>query len=286
MAAETNLIMKADVARVREVDFNYQFVGSLRKLMEMLGVTRKIAVQEGTALKALKVTGTLESGNVAEGELIPLSHYQTEEVTVGEAQLQKWRKGTSAEAILKGGYDQAVGETTDKAVKDIQKTIRTSFLNFIKTGTGTASGVGLQAALANGWGQLQVLWEDDAVETVYLVNPLDVSAYLGTAQVTMQTAFGLNYIENFLGLGTVILSSGVPQGTYYATAKENIIMYYISMGGDLGRAFKLTADATGYIGIHEYLDEDHANVMDLIMHGVTFFPERLDGIVVGTISAS
>lgn len=286
MAAENNLIMKADVARVREIDFNYQFVGSLRKLMEMLGVTRKIAVQEGTALKALKVTGTLESGNVAEGELIPLSHYQTEEVTVGEAQLQKWRKGTSAEAILKGGYDQAVGETTDKAVKDIQKTIRTGFLNFIKTGTGKASGVGLQAALANGWGQLQVLWEDDAVETVYFVNPLDVSAYLGTAQVTMQTAFGLNYIENFIGLGTVILSSGVPQGTYYATAKENIIMYYISMGGDLGRAFKLTADQTGYIGIHEYLDEDHANVMDLIMHGVTFFPERLDGIVVGTISAS
>lgn len=284
MAAENNLIMKADVARVREIDFNYQFVGSLRKLTEILGVTRKIAVQDGTALKALKVTGTLQNGEVAEGELIPLSHYETEEVTVGEAKLHKWRKGTSAEAILKGGYDQAVGATTDKAVKDIQKTIRTGFMNFIKTGTGTASGTGLQAALANGWGQLQVLWEDDAVETVYFVNPLDIADYLGTAQVSMQTAFGMNYVENFLGLGTVITSSAVPQGTFYATAKENIILYYISMGGDVGRAFQLTADESGYIGIHEYLDEDHANVMDLVMHGVTFFPERLDGIVVGTIS--
>ena len=120
MAAETNTIMQADLARVRVADFNLQFTGNLRKLTEALGVTRKIAVQEGAALKMLKVTGALESGNVAEGELIPLSKYETEEVAVGEVKLNKWRKGTTAEAILKGGYDQAVGATTDKMVKDIQ----------------------------------------------------------------------------------------------------------------------------------------------------------------------
>ena len=66
MAVENNTIMQADLARVREVDFNTQFNGSLRKLTEALGITRKIAVQEGASLKALKVTGTLESGVVAE----------------------------------------------------------------------------------------------------------------------------------------------------------------------------------------------------------------------------
>lgn len=286
MAAETNTIMKEDVARVRAVDFNYQFTGNLSKFMELLGITRKIAVQEGTTLKALKVTGTLESGVVAEGELIPLSHYETQEVPMGEAKLNKWRKGTTAEAILKGGYEQAVGATTDKAVKDIQKGIRTSFVAYLANGTGKASGASLQEALADGWGQLQVLWEDDAVETVYLLNPLDVADYLGSAQVTMQTVFGLNYIENFLGLGTVILSSNVPKGKYYATAKENIIAYYVNVAsGDIATAFKLTVDETGYIGIREYLDEDHARVMDLIMSGIDFFPERIDGIVVGTIGA-
>lgn len=286
MAAETNTIMKEDVARVRAVDFNYQFTGNLNKFMELLGITRKIAVQEGTTLKALKVTGTLESGVVAEGELIPLSHYETQEVPMGEAKLNKWRKGTTAEAILKGGYEQAVGATTDKAVKDIQKGIRTSFVAYLANGTGKASGASLQEALADGWGQLQVLWEDDAVETVYLLNPLDVADYLGSAQVTMQTVFGLNYIENFLGLGTVILSSNVPKGKYYATAKENIIAYYVNVAsGDIATAFKLTVDETGYIGIREYLDEDHARVMDLIMSGIDFFPERIDGIVVGTIGA-
>lgn len=287
MAAETNTILQGDLARVRSIDFNNQFTGSLTKLIEALGVTRKIAVQEGAALKALTVTGTLESGNVAEGEIIPLSKYETEEVTVGEAKLGKWRKGTTAEAIIKGGYDQAVGATTDKMVKDIQKTIRNSFFTFLATGTGTASGATLQAALANGWGNLSVLWEDDAIEAVYFLNPLDVAEYLGTAQITMQTAFGMNYVEDFLGLGTVFLNSSVPQGKFYATAKENVVLYYINVAsGEIAQAFDLTTDETGYIGINEYADKDTARVMDLVLSGVTFFPERIDGIVVGTIAGA
>ena len=285
--AENNTIMQADLARVRVADFNLQFTGNLQKLTEALGVTRKIAVQEGASLKMLKVTGTLESGNVAEGELIPLSKYQTTEVPVGEVKLNKWRKGTTAEAILKGGYDQAVGATTDKMVKDIQKTIRGDLFTFMATGTGSASGASLQAALANGWGKLAVLFEDDAVETVYFLNPMDVADYLGTAQVEMQTLFGMNYIKNFLGLGDVFLNSNVPAGKYYATAKENIVLYYVNVGsGDIKSAFGLTTDETGYIGINEYADKDTARVIDLVMSGVTFFPERIDGIVVGTIAGA
>ena len=285
--AETNLIMQDDVARVRSLDFTYQFTGGLKTLMELLGTTRKIAVQEGAVLKALKVTGTLENGTVAEGEIIPLSHYETQEVPVGEAILNKWRKSTSAEAILKGGYNQAVGQTTDKMVRDVQKAVRTVFINFLKTGTATATGATLQPALANAWGKLETLWGDDSIDSVFFLNPLDVSDYLGTAQVTTQTAFGMKYIEDFLGLGTVILNSSVPQGKFYATAKENVIMYYINVAsGDIAGAFGLTTDETGYIGINEYADKDRACVNDLVMAGVTFFPERLDGIVVGTITGA
>lgn len=285
MAAATNTILSTDTAQVRMIAFNMLFNGSLTKFMEAMGITRKIPVQEGAALKALKITGTLQNGTVAEGELIPLSKYKAEEVAVAEAVLNKWRKSTTAEAILKGGYDQAVGATTDKMVKDVQKKIRSDLFAFMATGTGTATGTGLQAALANGWGKLQVLFEDDSVDTVYFLNPMDVSDYLGTAQVTMQTAFGMNYIENFLGLGTVFLNSNVPEGKYYATAKENIVAYYINVAsGDIKNAFQLTTDATGYIGIREYADNDHACINDLVMSGVTFFPERLDGVVVGTIA--
>ena len=287
MAAETNTILVNDLAKVRVVDFNTQFTGSIKKLVEALGITRKIAVQEGTTLKAYKVTGTLESGVVAEGELIPLSKYETEEVPVGEIKLNKWRKGTTAEAILKRGYDEAVGDTTDRMVKDIQKELRANFFGYFANAEGLtdATGVGLQAALANGWGKLQVLWEDDAVDTVYMVNPLDVADYLGNAEVTMQNLFGMKYIEDFIGLGSVITNSNVPKGTYYATAKENLILYYVNVAtSELARAFGLTTDETGYIGINEYPDKDTARVMDLVMSGVTFFPERMDGIVKGTIT--
>ena len=286
MAAETNTIMQGDVV-TRVADFNIQFVEGLKKLTEALGITRKIPVQEGATLKQIVVTGTLENGNVAEGELIPLSKYETEEVPVGEVKLNKWRKGTTAEAILKGGYDQAVGATTDKMVKDIQKGIRGDLFTFMATGSGEASGTGLQAALANAWGKLAVLFDDDAVESAYFLNPMDVADYLGSAQVTMQTAFGMTYIDNFLGLGDVFLNSNVPEGKFYATAKENIVMYYVNVAtSELARAFGLTTDETGYIGINEYPDKDTARVMDLVMSGITFFPERKDGIVVGTIAGA
>lgn len=283
--AETNLIKKADLARVREIDFTLMFTGSIKKLTEALGITRKIPKQAGTVLKTYKAVGTLESGVVAEGDTIPLSKYTTEPVTYGELVLRKWRKATSAEAIVERGYDQAVGMTTDRMLKDVQGVIRTDFFTFLGTGTATATGNGLQAALANGWGKLQTLFEDDEVSTVYFVNPMDVSDYLGKAQVTVQTAFGMSYIENFLGLGTVFMNSNVPVGTFYATAKDNIVLYYVPVNGaDLGEAFSFTADELGYIGIHEEPDYTNMTASDTVINGMTLFAERLDGVVVGTIA--
>lgn len=285
--AETNLIKKADLARVREKDFALMFTGSIKKLTEALGVTRKIAKEAGTVLKTYKATGTLESGKVAEGDTIPLSKYTTVPVTYKEITLLKWRKATSAEAIIDRGYDQAVDMTTDRMLRDVQKTIRTNFFTFLGTGTGSASGTGLQAALAAGWGKLQVLFEDDDVQAVYFLNPEDVATYLGTAQITMQTAFGMTYIENFLGLGTVFMNSSVPKGTYYATAKDNIVLYYIDVNGtDLEQAFSFTTDETGYIGIHEEPDYTNMTAMDTVVNGMELFAERMDGIVVGTIEAA
>ena len=66
MAAETNTILTSDLAKVRTVDFNLQFTGSIKKLTEALGITRKVEVAEGTTLKAYKVKGTLQNGTVAE----------------------------------------------------------------------------------------------------------------------------------------------------------------------------------------------------------------------------
>lgn len=284
--AENNLITKNDLARVREVEFVSMFSENIRLLLTALGVTRKLPKQAGTVLKAYVATGELEDGAVAEGEVIPLSKYTTEPVTYGEITLNKWRKATSAEAIIERGFDQAVEMTTDRMLRDVQREIRNSFFEFLADGTGSATGATFQAALAQAWGQLQVKFEDDDVQAVYFINPLDVADYLATANITTQNAFGMTYVENFLGLGTLIMTSAVPKGTIYATAQDNIVLYYIPVNGaDLGDAFSFTADETGYIGIHEEPDYTNMTASDTVINGMTLFAERLDGVIVVTIGA-
>ncbi len=283
--AETNLIKNADLARVREQEFVYLFTGSLKKLFEAMSITRQIPKQAGYALKAYKAVGTLQDGNVGEGETIPLSKYETEPVDLGEIILKKWRKATSAEAIVEKGYDQAVTMTTDKMLSDVQKGIRGDFFSFLGTGTGTASGETFQATLAQAWGQLQVLFEDDTVSAVHFMNPLDVADYLGTATITTQTAFGMKYVEDFLGLGKTFFNSSVPRGKIYSTAAENLVAYYIpANGADLDEAFSFTTDETGFIGIHEAPDYTNMTASDTVISGIKLLAERIDGVVVGTIA--
>lgn len=283
--ADAKLIKNADLARVREQEFVYMFTGSLKKFFEAMGVTRKIEKQAGYALKAYKATGTLEDGNVAEGETIPLSKYETEPVDFGEIVLKKWRKATSAEAIVEKGYDQAVTMTTDKMLSDVQRQIRGDFFTFLASGTAEASGASFQAALAQSWGKLQILFEDDTVSSVHFMNPMDVADYLATANITMQTAFGMNYVENFLGLGRVFFNSQVPKGKIYSTAMENLITYYIPVNGaDLDEAFAFTTDETGFIGIHEFPDYTNMTASDTVVSGIKLMAERIDGVVVATIA--
>lgn len=288
-AAETNVINQDDLKRVREQDFVRQFTHqSLKKLTEVLGVTRKVAMMEGTTLYVYKVEGTLENGAVPEGEIIPLSNYEQTKTAVGEITLNKWRKATTAEAIKKSGLNDAVRETDAQLLRDVQKSLRNTLFGFINgtiTGASTATGVDFQSALANAWGQLQIKFEDDSVEPVYFVNPLDVSKYLGAANITTQTAFGMNYIEDFLGLGTVVISSQITQGTFVATAKQNFIMYYLTMNGDIASAFNLSTDETGYIGINSgIVTEDRAQLETLVMDGITILVEYAAGVVKGTIT--
>lgn len=284
-AVDPKTITQTDLAKVRDVDFTERFSTGIQTLMTMLGVTRKIEKKAQEVLKVYKVTGTLEDGTVAEGEVIPLSKYKTEYTPIGEATLNKWRKVTTAEAISSKGFGQAVNDTNDKMLKDIQKGVRKSFVDFLATGTGSASGVGLQAALAQVWGQLQVIWEDTSVQVVYFMNPLDVADYLGQAQISTQTAFGMSYIENFLGMGTAILASDIPKGKIYATAAENIVLYYIPVtSSDMAQAFDLTSDATGLIGIHTGPTYDNLSAETVAASGVGLFAENLGGIVIGTIN--
>ena len=288
-AAETNLIKQADLKRVREIEFFRKFgLDGITKLMEALSVTRKIPMQEGTTLYMYDmVSEGLVDGNVPEGEIIPLTKIEQTKVPVGEITLMKHRKAASAESIKKSGYQTAVVETDEKLLKLVQQSIRNKFFTFLGNlnNTTAVTDTTLQGVLAGTWGQLQVLFEDDAIVPVHFVNPLDIADYLKSASITLQTAFGLNYLEDFLGLGRVILTNKVPKGTVYSTAQDNLIMYYLTTSGDVAMALNLATDQTGLIGINSgYLNEERAQLESLVVYGIDLLVEYAAGVVVGTIN--
>ncbi|MCR2045492.1 hypothetical protein [Anaerosalibacter massiliensis] len=278
--AEENLTVTGDLAKVQSIDFANRFGENITKLLEALGVTRKIPMASGMVIKTYKAVKNVKKDKVGEGEVIPLSKVETKPDKTYEIELKKFRKAVSGEAIQRHGFDQAVAETDELLLKEIQKDIRADLFTFLATGTGRAEGVGLQAALAQAWGQVQTLFEDDAVNTIAFVNPLDVANYNGDAKLTIQKEFGLTFVEGFTDV-TVITNTSVPKGKIYATAPENVVFAYIPVtGSELGKTFNLTSDETGYIGITHNNVNNNVTVETLALSGATLFAERLDGVVV------
>ena len=283
-SAETNVITTEQMVRAREIDFINRFNENiLAKLNEAMGVTRKIPMTEGTTMYVYKTTGTLQSGQVPEGEIIPLSQYARTKTPVGEMALDKWRKATTAEAIQKSGYDEAVKETDSKMLKDIQKSIRSDLFNFIDgiDGATVVGGSTLQAVIAKTWGELQVLFEDDAVETVHFINPRTIADYR-----RRRRHHDADSPCPFLGMGTVIMNSLIPQGEVISTAKENIIMYYMTMSGDVAKTFSLTTDETGFVGMHIDPNFKRAQQESIFMSGIKYLVEYANGVVRGLIDST
>lgn len=283
-AAETGTTLSTDLAPAISVDFTSRIAQNIVELQQLLGITDLIPMAAGTDIKIYKWTVDELAAQVEEGEDINLTNVKRELADTITLDLDKYRRNTTAEAIQKVGRDIAINQSDEKLIQKVQKGIKGSLYDVLKAGTGTVTGGNLQKALANLWAKLQSYYEDEDVSPVYFVNPQDVADYLGTAQITMQTAFGFTYIENFLGLGTAIVSPQVEAKKPIATAKENLRGAYVPMSGDVAQTFNLTADPTGLVGMTHSTKTGNATVDTLLMSCVKFFPEFQDGVFVGTIS--
>lgn len=286
----SNQIKSADLEKVSAIDFVESFHENINALMQALGLTRKIEKKPGQVIKTYKVVGTLENGTVAEGEEIPLSHFETEVADIFELSFKKWRKQTTMEAIAEKGYKQAVTDSDDEMLKQIQGGVRKQFFDFVKTGTGKASGKGLRDALAQTRAQLVLATEDYGLtdsDFIYIVNPLDTAAYLGKeANLTTQNAFGMTYLKGFLNAYDVIERSDIPQGTIAATTKNNLILYFVdTRNSDIAQAFDFTTDETGYIGITRDVHKNNLTTDTIAVTGLGFFAELLDWVFLCTIES-
>ena len=269
----------------QSIDFTEQFTGSISTLLQALNVTRMQPMAVGSQIKIYKSEVTKANGNVAEGEVIPLSKVTRKLADTKELAYKKYRKQTTAEAIQSAGFNAAVNDTDSKLLRSIQGDIKKDFFDFVQTGTTKTSGDTFQKAIAQALGQLAIKWEDDDVQSVLFANPLDFYTYLGDSNITTQTAFGLTYIQNYLGFNTIILTGAVKQGTIAATASQNLNYAYAALNGNLNQAFNLTTDETGLIGVVHNSVTENASYETMALTSGVLFPERLDGIVVATIAS-
>lgn len=279
---ETNLQTQAVLGNFIEksVDYSNRFADELTGFAEALGITRPFAVQEGFKIQLYtKPEVDLADGDVAEGDIIPLSKVTPQPHSEKEITLKKYRKATSAEAIQRYGIDQAINLTDDALVNEIQKGIRDDLFAMVQAGQETENlSDGLQGALASAWGAVQVAFEDDVTGTVVFAHPLDVAETIANKELTLETRFGLNYYTDATGT-TVFTSTQVERGSIYATAPDNLQIAYIPANGEYGRAFGLVSDSTGYLGMKHFVHDESATQQTLVMSGVLMFPERVDGVI-------
>lgn len=293
MAVKDNLTKMANIdVSVREIDFVTRFGANWDALAAILGIMRPIRKAPGTKLVASTATVTLQPGNVAEGEEIPYSLAEVNPVAYDDVVIKKYAKAVSIEAVNKYGAAVAVQKTDDAFLTELQNVVLTDFYTFLNTGSLTGTENSFQMALA--MAKAKVINKFNTIrksvtEIVGFCNVLDAYKYLGAANITVQTAFGLTYIKDFMGYSTLFLLSApdIPANTVIATPVENIDLYYVDPGdadfGQLGLDYTVQGE-TNLIGFHAMGNYSHAVGECYALMGMKLWAEYLDGIAVITVT--
>lgn len=295
MAAEPNLIDVKALGVAKSIDFANRMGIGLNKLFEALSITNKIPMNVGSAIKQYRfkiVDSTAPDGNVAEGDIIPLTKVEREQVKITELKFKKYRKSTSAEAIQSHGYDLAINRTDNELLRYVQKNFRKDFFNSLKgaldsvdrTNKAALTGKNLQGALAKGRANLSTLL-DDEITPIALVNPNDVAEHIANGFINSNGAqFGLNLLTPYVGV-KVIEFADVPAGEVWMTTAENLNVAFANPRGELSRAFAFATDETGFVGVLHDIQPERLTADTVFASAISMFPENIDAVVKVTIKA-
>ena len=255
---------------------------------------RPIKKTPGAVLKSKYAEGTLQNGNVGEGEEIPYSKFTVKEKPYAEMTIEKYAKAVSIEAIKDHGYENAVQMTDDEFLFQLQTNVTERFYNYLKTGTLSFTETTFQMALAMAKGRVENKFKQmhrNVTGVVGFVNILDVYEYIGAAEISIQNRFGFQYVKDFLGFNTIFLlsDSEIQRGTVIATPVENIVLYYVDPNeSDFARAGLVytVSGETNLIGFHTQGNYHTAVSESFAIMGLTLFAEYIDAVAVGTINAT
>ena len=294
--SQANLTKAANIQIVqREIDFATRFPLLWQELLDVMGIMRPIRRPPGTKLTSKYAEVTLQDGNVAEGEEVPLSEADVKEKEYVTLDLERFAKGTTLKAINDYGYDVAVRMTDEQFLVELQNLVHNRFYDYIKTGQLTSVENTFQMALAMAQGRVRNRWKQmkrGITNVVGFCNVLDVYSYLGAQNINnVEQQFGLQYVKNFMGYGTLFLLSDneIPQGMVVATPVDNIALYYVAPSeADFQKAgFDFRVDGvTPLIGVH--VEASYGTAVSKIhaLMGMSLFAEYQDGIAVITFGAN
>ena len=278
----------------REQDFVSVFNLNWDALRTILGIMRPIRKAPGTKLISYTASVALESGNVDPGEVIPYSKATVTQAALEDLTIEKYAKAVPIEDVAKYGAAIAIEKTDEAFRNELQSNVLTRFYTFLNTGSLTNVQTTWQMALSMARGLVIDKFNKmrkSVTNVVGFANVLDAYTYLGSANVTVQTAFGVSYVENFLGYSTLFLLSepDVPVGTVIAIPVENIDLYYIDPGDSdfarLGLSYT-TQGETNLIGFHAEGNYTTAVGESFALMGMKLWAEFLDGIAVVKVEAS
>lgn len=278
----------------REMDFVTRFGDNWEALRNILGIMRPIRKTPGTSLVSYTADVALESGAVEPGEVIPYSKATITQAAKADLTIEKYAKAVPIEDVNKYGAEIAVEKSDDAFLTKLQNVVLTKFYNFLNTGTLTGTAATWQAALAKAQGEVLNKFatiQKDVTAVVGFSNILDAYDYLGAADITVQTQFGLTYIKDFMGYSTLFLlpAAQIARGTVIATPVENIDLYYIDPGDSefarLGLNYT-TQGETNLIGFHAQGNYSTAVGESYALMGMALWAEYLNGIAKITISGA
>ena len=273
---------------IREEDFVTRFGDNWDALSNIMGIMRPIRKTAGTKLVSYTADVTLESGAVDAGEVIPYSKATIVESAKSDLTIEKYAKAVPIEDVARYGAEIAVEKSDDAFLTKLQNVVLSKFYTFLNTGTLTGSATTFQGALAKAQGLVLnkfATMQKDVTDVVGFCNILDAYDYLGTANITVQTQFGMTYIENFLGYRVLFLcpATQVARNTILATPVENIDLYYIDPSDSefarLGLQYTVQGE-TNLIGFHAQGNYSTAVGESYALMGMALWAEYLDGIAV------
>lgn len=296
-AAKRGLTVAADIqVHAREIDFVTRFAQNWDALREILGIMRPIEKTPGSTLISYEASMKSESlqggASVGEGEEIPYTEFKVVPKTYGTITLEKYAKAVSVEAVEEFGAANAVQRTDTAFLNELQGNVMTRFYNFLQTGTLTGNENTFQMAIAMSIGRVKDKFKKmhrDSSRVVLFVNTLDAYAYLGAAELTIQSAFGIDYVKNFMGAETMIISSEIPRNKVIATPVDNIVLYHVNPAnpdyGQLGLQYT-TDGETNLVGFHAAADYKTAVGESFALMGMTLWAEYIDAVAVTTIGST